>query len=270
MNDHKFIFIGGLHRSGTSILFKTLRDHPQISGFYNTGVPEDEGQHLQTVVAPAKAYGGAGLFGFKKEAHLDETSPLVSEANRITLFNQWKPYWDLSKPFLLEKSLPTLIRTRFLQALYPQSYFIILLRHPIPVTLATKKWRPRRTLYSLLEHWFVCHERFQQDRQHLRHVMLIKYEEFVTHPAGVLDEIWRFLNVEPMAQIKQEVRTNINEKYFNHWQQLEDGLLSRFYARFMIQQFEERAGAFGYSLRHRQSPTSLNLSTGTRLAVKES
>ncbi|MEI2612689.1 MAG: hypothetical protein V9G20_28950 [Candidatus Promineifilaceae bacterium] len=60
MDNHQFIFIGGLHRSGTSILFKTLRDHPQISGFYNTQVPEDEGQHLQTVIPPAKAFGGPG------------------------------------------------------------------------------------------------------------------------------------------------------------------------------------------------------------------
>ena len=269
MDDHKFVFIGGLHRSGTSILFKTLRDHPQISGFKNTGVPEDEGQHLQTVMAPAKAYGGAGLFGFAPEAYLDETSPLVTAENRITLFNQWKPFWDLNKPFLLEKSLPNLIRTRFLQALFPQSYFIILLRHPIPVTLATKKWRPRRSLYSLLEHWFVCHERFLQDQPNLRHVMMVRYEDFVTNPVIMLNEIWRFLDVEPLAQIKQEVRTHINEKYFARWHELEKGLLTRFYVRLMTRKFAARAESFGYSLDHLQSPLHSPLLSGTRLAVRE-
>ncbi|MBP8001550.1 MAG: sulfotransferase [Chloroflexi bacterium] len=249
MDNHQFIFIGGLHRSGTSILFKTLRDHPQISGFYNTQVPEDEGQHLQTVIPPAKAFGGAGLFGFHPEATLDETSPLVTAESRATLWREWSPYWDLRKPFLLEKSLPNLIRTRFLQALFPQAYFIILLRHPIPVTLATKKWRPRRPLISLLSHWFVCHERFQQDKSHLRHVLMIRYEDFVANPAPVLGEIWRFLGVAPMPQHKQEIRSNINGKYFQQWQQLENGLLGRFYARYMTARFEARAAQFGYSLK---------------------
>lgn len=269
MDNHKFVFIGGLHRSGTSILFKTLRDHPQISGFRNTGVPEDEGQHLQTVLAPARLYGGAGLFGFEDAAHLDETSPLLTDENRATLWQEWEPYWDTSKPFLLEKSLPNLVRTRFLQAMFPQAYFIILLRHPIPVTLATKKWRPRRSLYSLLEHWFVCHERFQKDKSHLHRVMTIKYEDFVAHPAALLDEVWRFLDVAPLPHIQQEVRTNINEKYFARWQALERGLLSRFYVRVMIKQFEARAAAFGYSLKHRQSITDLPFHAGASLVMKE-
>lgn len=262
MDDHKFVFIGGLHRSGTSILFKTLRDHPHLSGFRDTGVPEDEGQHLQTVVAPAKLYGGAGLFGFDDEAYLNETSSLVSHANRALLLKEWEPYWDLSKPLLLEKSLPNLIRTRFLQALFPQSYFIILLRHPIPVTLATKKWRPQRTLYSLLEHWFVCHERFQQDKAHLQHVLVLRYEDFVTQPTAVLDDIWRFLSVTPLTQITQEVRPHINDKYFARWQQLEQGFLTRFYAYWMMRQFEARATPFGYSLYHHQDSADLAFSPG--------
>jgi len=49
----QYVFIAGLHRSGTSVLARCLREHPQISGFRNTGVPEDEGQHLQDVYPAA-------------------------------------------------------------------------------------------------------------------------------------------------------------------------------------------------------------------------
>jgi hypothetical protein len=45
----RLVFIGGLHRSGTSIVHRCLSDHPDVSGFQSTGVWEDEGQHLQSV-----------------------------------------------------------------------------------------------------------------------------------------------------------------------------------------------------------------------------
>ena len=49
MSDHRLVFVGGLHRSGTTPLTRCLAAHRQISGFANAGVEEDEGQHLQTV-----------------------------------------------------------------------------------------------------------------------------------------------------------------------------------------------------------------------------
>src|SRR4029453_6608815 len=81
-----FVFVAGLHRSGTSVLFKCLKEHPAISGFDGTGAIEDEGQLLQTVYPPARVYGGPGRFGFDADAHLTETSSLASAANAFELF----------------------------------------------------------------------------------------------------------------------------------------------------------------------------------------
>ena len=81
IDDKTFVFIGGLHRSGTSILHRLLCEHPDTSGFEDTGVPEDEGQHLQSVFEPAYIHGGPGEFAFHAEAHLTEKSSLVSAAH---------------------------------------------------------------------------------------------------------------------------------------------------------------------------------------------
>ncbi|HLB06983.1 MAG TPA: sulfotransferase, partial [Alphaproteobacteria bacterium] len=140
MNTHRLVFIGGLWRSGTSALFRCLREHPSVSAFVDTGVPEDEGQHLQTVYPPAGKLGGPGRFGFHRGGHITETSSLVSKANAQKLFDEWARYWDLEKPVLLEKSPPNLIRSRLLNALFPGARFIFVLRHPVAVSLATQKW----------------------------------------------------------------------------------------------------------------------------------
>src|SRR5438445_5092577 len=99
MDKHTFIFIGGLHRSGTSVLHRCLREHSAVSGFSDTNFPEDEGQFLQSVYYRAGRHGGPGKFGFDPRAHLTEKTRLVSEANRDRLFSEWAAHWDLEKKY---------------------------------------------------------------------------------------------------------------------------------------------------------------------------
>lgn len=68
-----------------------MAEHPAISGLRDTGVKEDEGQHLQSVYPKAKVYGGPGRFALDQRSHLTETSPLVTEANAQALFDAWAP-----------------------------------------------------------------------------------------------------------------------------------------------------------------------------------
>jgi hypothetical protein len=245
---HRFVFIGGLHRSGTSVLFRCLREHPQISGFNDTGASEEEGQHLQSVYPPASAYGGPGRFGFRPEAHLTEFSHLVTTDNRLRLFEEWRSYWDVQKPVLMEKSPPNLIRARFLQELFPNSYFIIVTRHPIAVSYATQKWS-YTSLVELIEHWLVCHERFRQDKQHISRLLMLKYEDFVEQPQSALEKIYSFLDL-PDHPNATEVHEDANEQYLRLWRTGQDGVFSgdRIQTDRIMAQYERRVAAFGYSL----------------------
>jgi hypothetical protein len=252
LSDHRFIFVCGLHRSGTSVLFRSLRDHPEVSGFQGTASPEDEGMHLQTVYPPSGRYGGAGAFGFHPEAHLIESSPLVSEENRRKLFSEWSQYWELNKVYLLEKSPPNIIRTRFLQAMFPNSYFIVMLRHPLAVSYATQKWYRKykinwRGFPRILEHWLVCHEIFQEDQKHLKNSFVVKYEEFVAEPHTWVNNMYHFLGLSDFS-ISQKILSNVNQKYFKIWNQKLSGLFSGPTNRRLINLYEERMRCFGYSL----------------------
>ena len=96
--EHTHVFIGGLHRSGTSLLTRCLAAASRWSADSpSTGAIEDEGQHLQTVYHPANRHGGPGRFGFHDQAYLDEASPLVTEENRQKLLAEWSPHWDMSR-----------------------------------------------------------------------------------------------------------------------------------------------------------------------------
>ncbi|MBI1733487.1 MAG: sulfotransferase [Gammaproteobacteria bacterium] len=242
----QFVFLGGLHRSGTSLLFKILRDHPDVSGFRDTGVSEDEGQLLQTVYPPARRFGGPGRFGFHAEAFLDERSELVNPANGRKLFDEWSRYWDTGKQLLLEKSPPNLVRARFLQALFPNSQFIMLLRHPIAVALATQKWS-RSPLSALIEHWLICHERFADDHRYLNRLLTLKYEEFVAAPEAGARRIHDFLGL-PAAAHGQQVEPDVNTKYFERWSKSVQQRPNRQRATEFLHRMEPRVNRFGYSL----------------------
>src|SRR5215472_9779809 len=146
VRSHHFVFCCGLHRSGTTLLFRMLREHPKVSGFANNKdanewlALEDEGQFLQSVYPPGIVYGGPGRFAFYSEAHLTEESGLLTPENKAKLAGEWFPYWDLSREYLLEKSPPNLVMSRFLQSAFPNSWFVVIERHPVAVALATEKW----------------------------------------------------------------------------------------------------------------------------------
>src|SRR5215475_2354203 len=242
---HKFIFLCGLHRSGTSPLFRILRDHPQISGFRDTGAPEDEGQHLQSVYPSARVYGGPGRFGFAAEAHMTESFPLSSRSNAERLFTEWSPLWDTSREFLLEKSPPNLIRTRFLQGCFPNSYFIVIVRHPIAVSLATLKFS-RLRLARLFEHWQVCHQLFELDRPYLRNVLVIRYEDLCATPSAALEIIRDFLGLR--SALAAELDRSSNARYFDRWRQFACTASGTTVQSELIARYATYFRSYGYSL----------------------
>jgi hypothetical protein len=211
----KLLFIGGLHRSGTSVLHRILRSHEGVSGFHDTGAIEDEGQHLQSVFPPATAFGGPGRFAFDQRSHLTDDSPLITDANRVQLFTQWRPHWDLNKTVLVEKSPPNIIRSRFLQAMFPDSWFLFIVRHPIATSLATRKWS-HTSIRELLAHWLTAHAIMLDDLTGVERYLLLRYEDLCASPEAELARVWSFLELEPRPYT--ETLTDQNQRYFRTWE----------------------------------------------------
>lgn len=254
----KLVFICGLHRSGTSILHKTLSGSEHFSGFHDTGIFEDEGQHLQTVFPPDMDFGGPGKFAFNKNSRLDESSPLISLENKDKLLKEWGKYWDAQKPIWIEKSPPNLIRMRFFQELFPDAYFITISRHPIAVSLATQKWS-RTTIDNLIKHWITAHEIYRSDREKVNKELYFSYEEMVYSPEKVMKAVETFLgtNISFVNNFK-----NFNGKYFDIWS--EDKIwqfMKKHRKKKSIELYEKSINEFGYSLVDFEKYPSLRLNS---------
>jgi len=214
--DHQMVFIGGLQRSGTTLFHSILASHPEISGFQNTGALEDEGGYLQDVFDKDQNYGGPGRMAFDPACHMTEDHPLVTADNRARIWSQWAPYWDLGKRVLIEKDPVALIRTRFLQALFPGAKFIMITRHPAAEALAVRKWSATG-IHSLIHHWTYAHAVFREDMAHLADVLVLSYEGYVKEPDAAFAAVAAFLGVAPEGFDLSRIRGGVNDAYFDLW-----------------------------------------------------
>ncbi len=275
MIDHRFVFIGGMPRSGTSAAYQLVGTHPRVSRLTDTGVGEDEGQFLQSLYLKEDALGGPARFGLHPDAHMTEHSPLAAEA-AVRLFAVWEPYWDLSKPVLCEKSPANILRSRFLQAAFPDSSFIFVSRHPVAYALAIRKWSYeyfKAPLSLLIRNWLACQRTLAEDLPHLRHSLLLRYDDVTREPVPWTRKVEDFLHLEP-GMDAGVFKGGFNNRYFQSWtkRQYRDGpqplrnLLKRLWCeaevRFVERRFEHEINAFGYSfqeLYERREPATAEI-----------
>jgi hypothetical protein len=244
--NHRYVFVGGLHGSGTSLVHRWLRAHPAISGFSGTGAPQDEGQHLQRLLPTARSLGGRGRFGFSPQAHLTEASDLAVPSSAAGLLADWETHWAEECVIRVEKSPPNMLRFRLLQSLFPGALCVLVLRHPLAVAASTRskgrlsRFRSRR---ALVEHWLHCHETFAGDRESLQRVVVLRYEELVAAPETGLDSVFSALG-QPGIPAPEVVDLTRDRAAAAQW----EARLGRAPRPVRLLKLEARALDWGYSL----------------------
>ncbi len=230
------IFIGGLHRSGTTLLAKTLAASPAITGLTNTKVFEDEGQFLQSVYSTDRQLGDRRLFpkgrvvrwAYNSAGHLTERDCSDARAVATSLYDSWSPYFEnKATDYFVEKTPSNIVRTRFLQAAMPEARFVIMTRHPIVQALAVRKWSPRLVkvgfnLHSVVEHWLHAMEIFRDDLPHLTRCYVIPYESLISNPDHTLSEMSKALGIPELSVSTDHIRDS-NRPYGLYWKKIAEG-----------------------------------------------
>lgn len=230
----RYVFIGGLQRSGTTLVGSLLGGLNGVSGLTATPTNEDEGQFVQTVLPTdhelgrrhrRNLRGAVNSWAFNPDSHLTEVdaAQLANARERIEV--DWAPYWaDPSAGVRVEKSPSNLTRTRFLQATFPDSRFVVVTRHPLTQALAVRKWaqltvRVGLNLDTVIDHWLVAMRRYREDSRLLEATREVRYEDLVRTPRATMESLADFVSVPTNGLDVSGVRDG-DDVYRRYWKAL--------------------------------------------------
>ena len=174
--DNKYVFILGATHSGTTLMNEILSTSQQASS--NNIKHTREGQLLPTV--------REHMFTHKQQwnEQLDWDWDFIKR--------EWRKYWDVTKPILIEKSPPNLLRAFSIERIFVPSYFIVFVRNPY----AHCETFIRKNRYSPEEaaHFVTNTLNYQKKNlEQLQNTVLITYELLVESPEEFKNTIHRFL-----------------------------------------------------------------------------
>ena len=141
------------------------------------------------------------IFGTREGQSLPEVRRLIDYRERWTesydypwaeIKRIWMKYWDHSKPLLLDKSPPNLIRTKMIAEYFSPVSFIAMVRDPYVHCegyMRRDKMNSRQAAERTLK--YLQHQR--QNLKELKDIIVIRYEDLVAHPDETKYRLLHFL-----------------------------------------------------------------------------
>lgn len=169
--ERKHIFILCPPASGSTLLQRIMTTSPHVSDF------NAEGQAVVKSILFTQ----------------DRWNPVKAVPWDIVK-EKWLEKWDLSKPLLLEKSPPHLIRAKQLETHFPDSYFLIMMRNPYAFCEGVKRrWGKAFTYGNIAKYWAICTWYQIANIKNLRHTLWFTYEDLTSVPDRVCRQIINFM-----------------------------------------------------------------------------
>lgn len=191
---NRFVFVAGLHRTGTTILARMIGLHPQVSAISASPTPENEGCYLQGAIPHTALHGRPGHYATAPDEHYTETSVYNTQETKGRLLADWRPWFAPEKPWWIEKSPVNLTRMRLYQQLFPTSQFIVILRHPQVMAAALAKWVDTDP-QELVRYALDAYDLMANDLAYLHSALVIRYEDLVAEADAVRRLTFAFLTL---------------------------------------------------------------------------
>lgn len=212
--ERPIIFVGGVHRSGTTLFADLLARHSRLGGIENEGIGANEGQYTQDVLPLEDEFHGPGRFAFYPAYRTAINVASLTDA-AVKLRKAWDGFWPAAADYVIEKTPGNLLRATLMRQIFPTAKFIFLIRNPIAVSLATQKWS-HTGIFCLLSHWIAAYDYLAELERHSLPYVLVSYEDFLQRPSAVVDACFAHIGVAPEA-IKLPTLKDANAEYFSRW-----------------------------------------------------
>lgn len=173
--ENKYLFILSPPFCGSTLLNELVSTSPNVST--NNRLYTREGQRLP------------GVMEVMYE-NWDDTAEL--DWNFIK--RKWRLHWDVTRPVLLEKSPPNIIRARDIESHFSPAYFIVSNRNPYAFCESLMRSSPQNRVPEVAARFAIrCLEYQKSNIEDLGKVLTTSYEELTNDPAGVKEKITKFL-----------------------------------------------------------------------------
>ena len=239
--ENKYLFILSPPFCGSTLMNEFLCTSRQVSS--NNGVFTREGQRLP----------GASKMMFETGNRWDENLTF----DWAYIKKEWRKYWDISKPILLEKSPPNILRAEAIQREFSPAFFICLYRNPyahVESIINRVQFYSLENIEEAAEFAVKCLRFQKKNMEVLDNVTGISYEELTSDPLAATGKIIRFLpdleQLNPESEFKAHnfkdrklKMTNLNEEKIKKFSTRD---LNRMNAVFL--QHEELLAFFNYQI----------------------
>ena len=179
------------------MISRLIGGHPAISDM----VPE--GQHATSAFPLAWQMGISRLWTERLELFRWTESDDPKPALRAKY--DWTYYLSPNR-YLMEKSPPDTIRSRWLQKNFAPARFLGAVRHPYAVCEGIRR-REDCSIERAARHWNTANEIMLDDSCQLEYFKVVRYEDICTRPQEILEEIRQFLELDepyPPDVVEQE------------------------------------------------------------------
>lgn len=217
---NKPIFVFGCCNSGTTILWQALKKHKDLCG------PEVEGQDLDQLPQIMKHYLGKSTFRlwahskFKSCYYLTEND--YNKENAAILRQAYEKYLVDGKRFITKSPADTM-RARFVQSVFPDAYFIAVVRNGYAVSegiVRKRKLDPDRpqfeglytTIEEAAEQWFRANVFVLSHLKFLKNYKIVRYEDLVNNPEETLISLLDFCGLDKSNFSVPKFDLNKNEE----------------------------------------------------------
>ena len=171
----KFLFILSPPYCGSTLLNQLLSTSKNVS--CNNELGTREGQLLP----------GVKHFMFQKNRWSKEV-----KYDWEIIKNVWMKYWDQSKPILLDKSIPNIMRVEEIKKVFTNTYFICMVRNPYAQIEGIMR-RNNTTAEYATDFTLKCLHYQRENIEREKNILFFTYEELCEKEEQTIEKISKFL-----------------------------------------------------------------------------